>query len=59
MDYKVIKYIRQHPSWYVILCQYPEKYQDLLEEIKQSKQKTLLDKLDKISLIINMLEMLK
>lgn len=59
MDYRVIEYIRKHPSWYVILCQYPEKYQDLLEEIKQSKQKTLLDKLDKISLIISMLEMLK
>lgn len=59
MDYRIIEYIRKHPSWYVILCQYPEKYQDLLEEIKQSKQKTLLDKLDKISLIISMLEMLK
>ena len=33
MKEDVLDYIRKHPVWYVTLCHYPEKYDDLLDEI--------------------------
>ena len=45
MKQDVLEYIRKHPNWYVILCQYPERYDDLLDEIHQKKQSTVLEKL--------------
>ena len=46
-------------NWYVKLCHYPESYDDLLEEIHQKKQDSLLEKLDRFSMIVSMLEMLQ
>ena len=54
-----LDYIRKHPVWYVILCHYPEKYDDLLDEIHQKKQSTVLEKLERISILMSMLEMLQ
>ena len=34
------------------LCHYPEKYDDLLDEIHQKKQSTVLEKLERISILI-------
>ena len=31
MKEDVLDYIRKHPVWYVTLCHYPEKYDDLLD----------------------------
>ena len=42
MKEDVLDYIRKHPVWYVTLCHYPEKYDDLLDEIHQKKQSTVL-----------------
>ena len=39
MKEDVLDYIRKHPVWYVTLCHYPEKYDDLLDEIHQKKTK--------------------
>ena len=47
------------PFWYVTLCHYPEKYDDLLDEIHQKKQSTVLEKLERISILMSMLEMLQ
>ena len=55
----VLDYIRKHPVWYVTLCHYPEKYDDLLDEIHQKKQSTVLEKLERISILMSMLEMLQ
>lgn len=52
-------YLRFHPGWYLILSRYPERYYDLMDEIKDSQHGQLIDKLDKISLFINMMEMLR
>ena len=38
---------------------YPEKYDDLLDEIHQKKQSTVLEKLERISILMSMLEMLQ
>ena len=59
MKEDVLDYIRKHPVWYVTLCHYPEKYDDLLDEIHQKKQDSLLEKLDRFSMIVSMLEMLQ
>ena len=59
MKEEVLDYIRKHPVWYVTLCHYPESYDDLLEEIHQKKQDSLLEKLDRFSMIVSMLEMLQ
>ena len=47
MKEDVLDYIRKHPVWYVTLCHYPEKYDDLLDEIHQKKQSTVLEKPEK------------
>ena len=59
MKEEVLDYIRKHPVWYVPLCHYPEKYDDLLDEIHQKKQSTVLEKLERISILMSMLEMLQ
>ena len=59
MKEDVLDYIRKHPVWYVTLCHYQEKYDDLLDEIHQKKQSTLLEKLERISILMSMLEMLQ
>ena len=59
MKEEVLDHIRKHPVWYVTLCHYPEKYDDLLDEIHQKKQSTVLEKLERISILMSMLEMLQ
>ena len=59
MKEDVLDYIRKLPVWYVTLCHYPEKYDDLLDEIHQKKQSTVLEKLERISILMSMLEMLQ
>lgn len=59
MKEDVLDYIRKHPVLYVTLCHYPEKYDDLLDEIHQKKQSTVLEKLERISILMSMLEMLQ
>lgn len=59
MKEDVLDYTRKHPVWYVTLCHYPEKYDDLLDEIHQKKQSTVLEKLERISILMSMLEMLQ
>ena len=54
MEQEIIHYLRKHPYWYVKLCHYPESYDDLLEEIHQKKQDSLLEKLDRFSMIVSM-----
>lgn len=57
MNQEVIQYLRNHPKWYMILSRYPESYYDLMSEIESQKHSSFLDKLDKVSLFIQMLEM--
>lgn len=59
MNEEIIQYLRNHPHWYINLSRYPESYYDLISEIEGQKHSTFADKLDKVSLFIQMLEMLK
>ena len=44
---------------HLVTMSYPEKYDDLLDEIHQKKQSTVLEKLERISMLMSMLEMLQ
>ena len=59
MKEAVLDYIRKPAVWYVTLCHYPEKYDYLFDEIHQKKKSTVLEKLERISILMSMLEMLQ
>lgn len=59
VNQEMINYLRNHPHWYITLSRYPESYYDLINEIESQKHTTFQDKLDRVSLFIQMLEMLK
>ncbi len=59
MNPEVIEYLRNHPHWYITLSRYPESYYDLVAEIERQNHSSFGDKLDKVSLFIQMLEMFK
>lgn len=59
MNQNVIEYLRNHPHWYITLSRYPESYFDLISEIDRQNHSTFVEKLDKVSLFIQMLEMFK
>ena len=59
MKEEVLDYIRKHPVWYVTLCHYPLKFDVFLDEILQKKESTVLEKLERISILMSMLEMLQ
>lgn len=59
MNQNVIEYLRNHPRWYITLSRYPESYYDLISEMDRKNHSTFVEKLDKVSLFIQMLEMFK
>lgn len=59
MNQNVIEYLRNHPHWYITLSRYPESYFDLISEMDRQNHSTFVEKLDKVSLFIQMLEMFK
>ena len=53
------KYIITWCIGHLVTLSYPEKYDDLLDEIHKKKQSTVLEKLERISILMSMLEMLQ
>ena len=53
-----IEYIRYHPKWYKLLYRHPEMIKDFYEEYKVVNKLTLNDKIDKMSLLLQMMEMM-
>ena len=58
IDKELLLYIRMNPKWYLILSRYPNEYDNLLKQYKIETKSTINDKLDKLSMILQMLEML-
>lgn len=52
-------FLREHPDWYCELNYRPENFKLFVDYYKEERKLTLPDKLEKVSLMINMLEMLK
>lgn len=56
-DYKI--FLREHPDWYQELSYRPENFKMFVTYYKEERKLTLPDKIEKVSLLLNMLEMLK
>ena len=50
-------YLRLHPKWYIILSRYPELYKDFYEQYKIENKLTLADKIERVGMLISMIEM--
>lgn len=51
-------YLRYHPQWYIILSRYPQQYKKLLREYKEEKNQNFINKIDQVSMLLNMVEMM-
>lgn len=50
-------YMRYHPKWYLILSRYPHLYPKLYEQYKIENRLTLANKIEKLGMIISMIDM--
>ncbi len=53
-----LAYLRYHPKWYKLLYRHPEMIKDFYDEYKVVNKLTLNDKIDKMSLLLQMMEMM-
>ncbi|WP_294578384.1 YlbE-like family protein [uncultured Thomasclavelia sp.] len=51
-------YLRYHPKWYLILSRSPGEYERLLQEYKDDKSQAFINKIEQVSLFLNMIEMM-
>lgn len=58
MNNEIRQYIRFHPRWFVILSRYPERLPELIEIYKEQNNQTFGSKIEQISMILNMMEMM-
>lgn len=50
-------YLRLNPKWYILLSRYPELYKDFYEQYKIENRLTFADKIEKVGMLISMIEM--
>ena len=53
-----LNYIRFHPKWYKLLYRHPEMIKAFINEYKVENKLTLGDKIDRMSLLLQMIEMM-
>ena len=58
MNEEIRYYLRYHPNWYIVLSRYPQEYEHLIQEYKDGKNQQFIDKIDQVSMLINMVEMM-
>ncbi|WP_249028671.1 YlbE-like family protein [Tannockella kyphosi] len=58
MNDSLALYMQENPSWYITLSRYPEKKKELEKKFKIETKETMESKLDKMSMILSMMEML-
>lgn len=58
MNEQIRYYLRYHPHWYIVLSRYPQEYERLVQEYKDKKNQQFIDKIDQVSMLINMVEMM-
>jgi hypothetical protein len=58
IDQDILFYMRMHPKWYLIISRYPEEYQTLLQQYKVENKLTFADKIEKVGMFLQMMEML-
>lgn len=50
-------YLRFNPKWYIILSRYPDMYLELYNQYKIENRLTLADKIEKIGMLLSMIDM--
>ena len=58
MNNDLVLYLRQNPRWYIILSREPERISELQEIYKQETNQTFLAKVEQLSMVLNMMELL-
>lgn len=58
MNEEIQSYLRYHPNWYLTLSRYPQTYLQLVQEYKDSKNRQFIDKLEQVSMFLNLIEMM-
>lgn len=58
MNNDLLMYIRQNPRWYIILSREPNRISELQELYKQENNQTFLARIEQLSMILNMMELL-
>jgi hypothetical protein len=58
MNDELWMYIRQNPRWYIILSRDPKRIRELQEIYKQEHNQTFVAKVEQLSMILNMMELL-
>lgn len=58
MDKEIRYYLRFHPEWYLTLSRYPQEYERLVQTYKEDKNKQFIDKIEQVSMVLNMIEMM-
>jgi hypothetical protein len=58
MNNDLLMYIRQNPRWYIILSREPHRISELQELYKQENNQTFLARIEQLSMILNMMELL-
>ena len=57
IDQELRYYMRLHPKWYLLLSRYPQEYPTLIEHYKIENKLTLADRIEKVGLMFQMLDM--
>lgn len=58
MNDKLMEYMRYNPSWHVIVSRYPNRIKELESIYKEENNLTFVSKLERVSMIISMMEMM-
>lgn len=58
MNNELLSYMRDNPRWYVILSREPNRINELKELYKQENNQTFLARIEQLSMILNMMELL-
>lgn len=53
-----LMYLREFPSWHLELNRYPENYASFIENYKVERKITFPDKIEKVGLLLKMMEMM-
>lgn len=51
-------YLRLHPKWYLILSRYPQEFPTMIEQYKVENKLTFADRIEKVGIMLQMIEML-
>lgn len=58
MNSALLEYMRMNPEWHLILSRYPNRIKELESIYKEENNLTFVSKLERISMVLSMMEMM-